>query len=268
MENSSIYVYHSTQSFREKIKLSIQNYRLITKKSLKPLNSTFTQKNLACIVIEIYGNIKDIEKALSENKHLAKLPIIAIMNDNNWETIRKLGKIGIDRVIAVNEVQNLELYIFELLNHSEGEVKLKDLNIDKQHCPSDTIQYTLKLIEENYLNISTVTELADIMNMNPCYLTQMFSDQKLYNPKELLKYMKIRHALNIMEQSHLTLEEVSNLSGFDNYQQFSRCVMGIFDKSPSDIQRKVKETGAEPFWKEHGPYPSPAITITSSVLTT
>ena len=255
MEDASIYIYYSTQSFREKIKLSIQNYRLITKKSLKPLNSTFTQKNLACIVIEIYGNIKDIEKALSENKHLAKLPIIAVMNDNNWETIRKLGKIGIDRVMAVNEVQNIEKFVFELLNHAEAEVKLKDLNIDKQHCPSDTIKYTLKLIEENYLNISTVTELADMLNLNSCYLTQMFSDQKLYNPKKLLKYMKIRHALNIMEQSHLTLEEVSDLSGFDNYQQFRRWVAGIFDKSPSDVQHTVKEKSAETFWKEHGPYP-------------
>jgi len=202
--------------------------------------------------------------ALSESKHLAKLPIIAVMNDNNWEVIRKLGEIGIDRVIAVNEVQNLELFIFELLNHAAGEVKLKDIFIDIQNCPSDTIQHTLKLIEENYLNISTVKELADILNMSPCYLTQMFSDQKLYNPKKLLKYIKIRHGLNIMEQSHLTLEAVSNLSGFDNYQQFSRCVIAIFNKSPRDIQHTVKETGAETFWKKHGPYPPLAITVISS----
>jgi AraC-like DNA-binding protein len=264
MEKPGICIYHSTQSFREKIKPSIQNYRLITKKSLKPLDSPFIQKDVACIVIEIYGNIKDIEMALAENKHLAKLPIIAVMNDNNWETIRKLGKIGIDRVIAVNEVQNLELFLFELLNHAAGEVKLKDIFIDIQHCASDTIQHTLKLIEENYRNISTVEELADMLNLNSCYLTQMFSDQKLYNPKKLLKYMKIRHALNIMEQSQLTLEAVSDLSGFDNYQQFSRCVTGIFDKSSSDIQRKVKEKSAETFWKEHGPYPPPAITVISS----
>jgi len=264
MEKSGIYIYNSTQDFREKITNSIQNYRLITKRSLEPLKQSLIQKNLACIVIEIYGNIKDIEKALSENKHLAKLPIIAVMNDNNWETVRKLGKIGIDRVIAVNELKNLEMYVFELLNHSEGEVKLKDLNVDKQHCPSNTIQHTLKLIEENYLNISTVKELADIMNMNPCYLTQMFSDQKLYNPKKLLKYMKVRHALNIMEQSHLTLEEVSDLSGFDNYQQFKRCVTGIFDKTPRDVQHTVKEKSAEKFWKEHGPYPPPAIMMISN----
>jgi transcriptional regulator GlxA family with amidase domain len=107
-------------------------------------------------------------------------------------------------------------------------------------------------------------ELADMLNLNSCYLTQMFSDQKLYNPKKLLIYMKIRHGLNIMEQSHLTLEAVRDLSGFDNYQQFSRCVTGIFDKSPCDIQRKVKDMGAETFWKEHGPYPPPAITVISS----
>ena len=268
MENSSIYIYHSTQSFREKIKHSIQNYRLIIKKSLKPLNSPFIQKDLACIVIEIYDNIEDIKIALSEYKHLAKLPIIAVMNDNNWEMIRKLGKIGIDRIISIEALHNIEQIIPELLNQKETGVKLEDIYIDKQHDRSDTLQETLELIENNYLNISTVEELAEILNMNPCYLTQMFSDQKLYNPKKLLIYMKIRHGLNIMEQSHLTLEAVSDLSGFDNYQQFSRCVTGIFDKSPRDIQRRAKDMGAGPFWKEHGPYPPPAITITSNVLTT
>ena len=259
MQNSNIYVYHSTQSFRKKIKPSIQNYRLIIKKSLKPLDSPFIQKDLACIVIEIYGNIEDIKMALSANKDMAELPIIAVIEKDNWETIRELGKIGIDRIISIKNLNNIEQIISELFNQKMTKVKLKDIYVFRQHDLSDTLKEIMDTIENNYRNISTVEELADILNMSPCYLTQMFSDQKLYNPKKLLIYMKIRHGLNIMEQSHLTLEAVSDLSGFDNYQQFSRCVTGIFDKSPSDIQRKVKEKSAETFWKEHGPYPPPPL---------
>jgi AraC-like DNA-binding protein len=213
------------------------------------------QVEQSIIIIEIYGNLKDIQLFLLGNPTRAKLPVIGIMRESKWENIRKCGEIGIDRVIHFNELHMIESIIYELHLNPDSRVKLPDILINPDDYSDETIQFTLKNIENNYLIIQKVSSLADLVEVSSCYLTQKFKHHQLKGPKKLLFYMKIRHALWLMEDYRFSFKELGYNSGFESYLHLRRWTESEIHLSLSKIKQLVIYEGSGNFWKYRGPSP-------------
>jgi len=105
------------------------------------------------------------------------------------------------------------------------------------------------------MNIQRVQELSQIIGVSSCYLNQKFKHHQLKGPKKLLVYMKIRHALWLMEDHRFSLKEIASICGFESYKYLIRWTKSAIHLSPGDIRQIVASEGACNFWKYRGPSP-------------
>ena len=250
-----LYVHSVTEEFKKKIQHAAENYR-VKFKNLYELSLRYpADREQKIFIIEICENLKNIHLSFLKNPPLKEIHVIGVMHQNALDISRKLGEIGIDRVIHFNELHMIESIIYELHLNPDSRVKLPDILINPDDYSDETIQFTLKNIENNYLIIQKVSSLADLVEVSSCYLTQQFKHHQLKGPKKLLFYMKIRHALWLMENYRFSFKELGYNSGFESYKYLRRWTESEIHLSLSKIKQLVIYEGSGNFWKYRGPSP-------------
>ena len=116
----------------------------------------------------------------------------------------------------------------------------------KLHAPVDTVsksrQHVLlakNYIENNIHRAVTVCDVAEAISVHDRYLYSLFVRYERISPKEYILKRKIETAQDLLENTQLTIMEVSAAAGFPDVYSFSRMFKLKTGSSPTEFRKSL-----------------------------
>jgi AraC-like DNA-binding protein len=88
------------------------------------------------------------------------------------------------------------------------------------------------IIDEKFLELNTLGDIARLSNVNPTYLCRLFKRFEGETPYHYLVRCKMRYAANLLHGGTRLVKEVAAAVNFDDQYQFSRTFKRIYNLSP------------------------------------
>ncbi len=206
---------------------------VIIKQQSKELLQTIRTRLVHCgILYSEKPDQFDICRIARFKQKFSTIPLLAILEGKWVETAHEYGKAGIEKVLHFSEINRLSEEVTRLIHQHTIKISLKDIGITQLNY-SRNLNEALRILEENYLTLMNVKEIADLLEINECTLSREFNKYDLPGPKRILMYLKVHHAVKLMENKGLNRYEVALLSGFSDERRMNDCFNKIFttDKS-------------------------------------
>lgn len=130
-------------------------------------------------------------------------------------------------------------YWYEILNHvveffERLSMLYSDNLIGTQNCADMIALY----IDKNYQNHISLDVLSDIYHYSPSYLSRVFHQYKGLTMNNYIKQTRVNHALYLLKNSEIAINEISVSCGFINITHFNRVFKEITNKTPSQIRNE------------------------------
>ncbi|WP_270568104.1 helix-turn-helix transcriptional regulator, partial [Clostridium beijerinckii] len=113
-----------------------------------------------------------------------------------------------------------------------------DESIKNQHeylC-NNVITY----IQDNYNKKDlSLNEIALYVNVSPAYLSALFKKQIGENISTIITNVRIENACKLLENTNLSLKEISEKVGYVNQYYFSSCFKKKMNKNPSIYRQEI-----------------------------
>lgn len=120
----------------------------------------------------------------------------------------------------------------------EGIVKKVMENPNRQVVLSETLKKVVDYVNENLSNEDMrLTLLAENMNMNPNYISQLFKKELGYGYHAYLNQARVEKAKKYLRQTNEPITVVAELVGFSDYRIFTKIFKGIVGVTPSQFRK-------------------------------
>ncbi|NVO08827.1 MAG: helix-turn-helix transcriptional regulator [Bacteroidales bacterium] len=159
---------------------------------------------------------------------------IAILKEPICRISHFLGTCGVKEVLTYSELNKLGI---KLSNIHNTKITLAKFSIFIENYPLN-VQKILFFIEQNYLNIFTMTDIADYIGVNESTISREFQKNKICSPKRLLMYFKVMHSVELLKNTNLKIKEIADLSGFTNEQRYIECFGRTLETTPNEFRKK------------------------------
>lgn len=93
-------------------------------------------------------------------------------------------------------------------------------------------------METHFAEPIALKKLAEIANISERHFTRVFLDTYHTTPLQYIVKLRLAHAYTLLEDSTLTITEVSNRCGFSDNNYFARKFKSIYHCSPSELRRR------------------------------
>ena len=142
--------------------------------------------------------------------------------------------------------QEQMLYDYYISKMREGE---KDASLEQltpstpqvTHFDNDFICNILQSVEENIQNSEfKIDDLAEAMSMSRTVFYRKVKSLMGVSPVDFVKTMRIKRAVQLLEQDEFTVSEVGYMSGFTTPQYFSRVFKEAMGCTPKEYRLKHK----------------------------
>ncbi len=100
----------------------------------------------------------------------------------------------------------------------------------------DLVDDVINIIKHNYEQRIGVGDIAEMLHINPCYLSRIFKEKVGVSPKEYLLTYKVNRAKELFERTDLGVAEVSRSVGFEDPLYFSRIFKKKAGVTPSEYK--------------------------------
>src|SRR5699024_7065067 len=105
--------------------------------------------------------------------------------------------------------------------------------IEKQDTRVDVIESAIVYMEKNYQNHTlTLTEVASYVDRSSSYLSHLISEKYEQSFSELLLYIRMEKAKELLRTTDATIQTISSSIGFNNPNYFSRVFKTYTGKAP------------------------------------
>ena len=120
----------------------------------------------------------------------------------------------------------------------EGVVKKVMENPNRQVVLSDTLKKIVDYVNENLSDEDMrLTLLAENMNMNPNYISQLFKKELGCGYHAYLNQVRVEKAKKYLRQTNEPITVVAELVGFSDYRIFTKIFKGIVGVTPSQFRK-------------------------------
>ena len=127
-----------------------------------------------------------------------------------------------------NIIESLKTWYAKAILYSEG-------HSDKTN---DIEQKIEKYIEDNHSSDISISTMAEEFGVSNQYFSKYFKSQTGGNFLDTLNKYRIKKALELLNDTNLSMNEISNLTGFNNYKSFARNFKKYTGKIPSEYAKK------------------------------
>lgn len=103
-------------------------------------------------------------------------------------------------------------------------------------------QRVRQYLEQNYLRLKTVDEIARDCRVDAAYICRLFQRFDHITPYQYLMRLKMNHATELLLDSGLLVKEVAERLNFSDPYNFSRAFKNIFGLSPALFVQRSKRT--------------------------
>ena len=100
-----------------------------------------------------------------------------------------------------------------------------------------TYQRCREHIEQHYLRLHTLTEIAKEIFVDKAYLCRLFQLYDQQTPYQLLTRLKMNRAAELLEDSDKLIKQLATALGYTDPFHFSRTFKSIFGMSPNAFRR-------------------------------
>jgi two-component system response regulator YesN len=121
--------------------------------------------------------------------------------------------------------------------------KLSQSNKEPEAGASISNFYFLKImkyINTYYTNDISLKDVADVVNLNPNYISQMFKKATGTTFTKYLTDLRIKNAQNLLLQTTDSINEISLKTGFNDYFYFLKIFKKYTGKTPSEYRNTAK----------------------------
>lgn len=101
------------------------------------------------------------------------------------------------------------------------------------------IDYALNYIRNNYAAIS-VTDIAAYLGISRSHLTRLFRQKLDCTPSEYLMKTRMDQAARLIKDTDLSVQEVSDIVGYEDQLTFSKAFKKVFGLSPKYYRQQFK----------------------------
>lgn len=120
----------------------------------------------------------------------------------------------------------------------EGLVKKVMENPNRQVVLSDTLKKIVDYVNKNLSDEDMrLTLLAENMNMNPNYISQLFKKELGCGYYAYLNQVRVEKAKKYLRQTNEPISVVAELVGFSDYRIFTKIFKGIVGVTPSQFRK-------------------------------
>ena len=122
----------------------------------------------------------------------------------------------------------------------EGLVKKVMENPNRQVVLSDTLKKIVDYVNENLSDEDMrLTLLAENMNMNPNYISQLFKKELGCGYHAYLNQVRVEKAKKYLKQTNEPITVVAELVGFSDYRIFTKILRGLWELLPRSSENKI-----------------------------
>jgi AraC-like DNA-binding protein len=98
-----------------------------------------------------------------------------------------------------------------------------------------TYQRCRKYIEENFLQVHTLREVATACHIDLAYLCRLFQRFGRQSPFQYLQHLRMNRAVDLLQNSNCMVKEVAQELGFSDPYNFSRAFKRVFGVYPGHL---------------------------------
>lgn len=96
-------------------------------------------------------------------------------------------------------------------------------------------------IQEHYTEIKGLASLADRFGISKSYLCRIFKKHTGMTVTEYMNRLKVQHALKLLQETDMRINEISSRAGFESVIYFNRVFRRIEGMTPKEARRSSRE---------------------------
>ncbi|QAS53403.1 hypothetical protein HLI_14960 [Halobacillus litoralis] len=195
--------------------------------------------------IDAYQSYKKHSISINEDVRASKNQLIRLVTELSWvceelgaqvDEVQSLSDFYVNFLETkekIDELQALEINI--LRSFLERARKLEDL---PQHSP--LVGRAQRYIFQNLTNDLTLKDIADSLNVNPNYLSGVFTRETGISLTHFINQQRIKEAKELLCISHHSLMEISILLGYNSQSYFTRVFKSVEGIGPKEFRQKYR----------------------------
>lgn len=125
-------------------------------------------------------------------------------------------------------IEDTKLFLREIIENIEEEKRNRD---------TKPVRIVKAFIEENYMSEISLMQLADIVSMNPSYLSSIFKKETGMAYSEYLIQCRLQQARKLLVETNLNISEVARSSGYQDARYFSKQFLKQIGLKPSEYRK-------------------------------
>jgi AraC-like DNA-binding protein len=188
------------------------------------------EKRLSTLFSELKGvNYADV---MTYSMHLANAlrNLIIEINENRQEPVNISGMFSVESLQELETLDELHRKILDIL--SELELNLDDGVNEKHRMLAGTIK---DIIDANYQNTQlNASFIADMLKLSLTHIGKTFNDCMKMSIPEYVNEVRLKKAVEWLQNSRLSINEVMQRVGVENQSYFYRIFKKKYGKSPRE----------------------------------
>lgn len=114
------------------------------------------------------------------------------------------------------------------------------MRLKKANLSDRVVEFVLNCPSDEFQNL-TVTKIASTFNVNRCYLSRKFRNDKDFTLCDFLIREKLSRSVGVLRQdSDITIRELSSRMGFSNTNYFIQIFKSYYGTPPGRYREYIK----------------------------
>lgn len=242
-------LYKIVWAMDDDLTLGLDGYRVFLQKNqllfATPLNQLDLDIENKDVVVYTFNRefycIRDHDAEVSCNGFLflgSSSPIVVALSEKEQRSFRLLFEFFVEEFETIDHIQGeMLLVLLKRLLIKSVRIARKVLPIEDMPQPKlDTIRKFSLLVEMHFREKHKVSEYADLLNMTPKSLSNLFSRYFNKSPLKVITERIILESKRLLDFSDKNINEIAEALGFDEVSHFSKFFKTQVGLSPSEYK--------------------------------
>ncbi len=149
-----------------------------------------------------------------------------------------------------NKIKELAISYKECSTVHEYEIVIENLinAISKSAIKTNGVKYRKEVmtiiayVKENITQKITLTQVAELVNMNESYISRLFKNETGINLISFINMLKMEKSMELLKDPDIMVKEVANKLGYDEQSYFNRIFNKYFGSSPSEFKQNYQNS--------------------------
>lgn len=106
---------------------------------------------------------------------------------------------------------------------------------------NDSYKNLIDFMHENHARQITLEEMAELMHFEKNYFIKSFKSKFNCTPLQFLNIVRANYAMNLLEYTDTSIEEVARSTGFSGTASFTNFFKSNFYTTPTEYRTKIRE---------------------------